>query len=513
MTFDERPTPVLGIDYGRYGVLRVLGVGSFGTVYEAVQRPLGRHIALKVMHPHLVARADIAARFEQEARVAAAVRHANVVEVLDFGTRASVPYVAMELLEGESLLDTLTRERTLSVPVLVDLVMPVLAALSVMHARAVVHCDLKPANIFLSVDNRARIVPKVLDFGISCIRAGGGAAEGRRGRLGTPDDMSPEQVRGGAPLDARADLWALGVTLYEAATGRVPFAGHDVRSVFAAVLDGSFPAPRSLAPDLPERFEAVLLRALSRDPAERFARAIDLARALVPFAGDDGRRVWVEEFGQALPSPSSQPPLAPGPARATPSGAPTPPPPGRRSAPRLAADPRVYLRSVDALARLAPEDADALLSCVRWRGLAPGEVLFREGTPGVTMVFVAEGTLAVCSDAGGQRREFARVGVGHFVGEMACLDPAPRSATVLAATSAVVGELSREGLRTLQAVAPRASSVIVGAVIREVASRLREVEAHIDGALAPPATPPPGAPARGESTGVRRLFDWLRGER
>jgi serine/threonine-protein kinase len=520
MTYEERATPVLGIDYGRYNVLRVLGIGSFATVYEAVQKPLGRHIALKVMHPHLAPRADLAARFEQEARVAAAVRHPNVVEVLDYGERARVPYVAMELLEGETLLDSLVRERTLPVPVLVDIVMPVLAALAVMHPRGVVHCDLKPANVFLTVNQGGRLVPKVLDFGVSSFRAAG-SAEAPGGAIGTPDYMSPEQVRGDVAPDARADLWALAATLYEGVVGRVPFLGANVEEVFAAVLAGTLEAPRAVRPEVPERFESLLLRALSRDPAERFSRAVDLARALVPFAGDEGRRVWIEDFGQALPATTSSPPVVistpPAAASSPPAtrGSPSLTPSRRPFTPRIAADPRVYLRSVEALARLAPDDADALLSCVRWRAFAPGDVLFREGAPGVTLAFVVEGTLTVCSDAGGVRREFTRVGVGHFVGEMACLDPAPRSATVVAATPAVVGEISREGLRTLQMVAPRASSVIVGAIIREVTQRLREVEGRIDAALASTRLAPNQEPDEpvDEPGGVRRLIDWLRGAR
>ncbi len=513
----DRPTPVLGIDYGRYNVRRVLGIGSFGTVYEAVQLPLGRHVALKVMHPHLASRADIVARFETEARVAAAVRHPHVVEVLDFGLRGRIPFMTMELLEGESLLDAIVREQSLPLPVLVDLMLPVLWALQVMHARGVVHRDLKPGNIFLSVGHGARLVPKVLDFGISSFRAANPTSDLPTARIGTPDYMSPEQVRGDAVIDARADLWAIGVTLYECATGRVPFRGADVEAVFEAITEGAFPSARTLRPELPERFEALLARCLSHDPAERFTRAVDLARALVPFAGDEGRRVWTECFGLSLPATTSTPPaLASSPP--SPRNTPSLTPARRPFAPRIAPDPRVYLRSVDALARLSSDDADALLSCVRWRSLAPNEVLFREGAPGVTMVFVVEGAVTVCSESSGVRREFSRVGVGHFLGEMACLDPAPRSATVIAATPTVVGELSRDGLRTLQVVAPQASAAIVGAVIREVAQRLREVETRIDATLratraSQQPTPEVSDTNTSEGSGMRRLLDWLRGAR
>jgi len=179
------------------------------------------------------------------------------------------------------------------------------------------------------------------------------------------------------------------------------------------------------------------------------------------------------------------------------------------AAPRIADDPRRYLQAVDAFARLAPDDVSALLSFVRWRGLRAGEVLFREGAPGSTMVFVVEGSVGVYTEAAGVRQELSRAGVGSFVGEMACLDPSPRSATVEAITPCVVGELSRDAVKTLQTVAPRAAAAIVGAVIRVVVQRIREVDARIDEALAPPPpdTPEPSTHASGS---MQRLFDWLR---
>jgi CRP-like cAMP-binding protein len=183
-------------------------------------------------------------------------------------------------------------------------------------------------------------------------------------------------------------------------------------------------------------------------------------------------------------------------------------------APRLVADPRIYLRAIEVFAHLTEDETEAVMSCIRWRVLGQGEVLFREGSPGVTMMIIVEGSLSVYSTVADIRHEISREGVGHFVGEMACLDPSPRSATVVAATPAVVGEISRDGLHTLQSLSPRVSSLLVGAIIREVTKRLRDVDRRVDEALAPPqkrtsSQPPPS----GDASGMRKLLDWLLGQR
>lgn len=183
---------------------------------------------------------------------------------------------------------------------------------------------------------------------------------------------------------------------------------------------------------------------------------------------------------------------------------------------------REALRQVDAFARVAPGDLDTLLACLRWRTLGAGDVLFRQGEYGDALVVIADGSLAVRVRRGEAEVEVARVGAGELVGEMACVDPAPRSATLMALGPAVVAELSRDALHALRAGAPALSALVVGAVIREVTRRLREIEGRVQCAVTPGASrpppsdppslrPPPSDPGTDERSGLQRLFDRVRG--
>lgn len=175
------------------------------------------------------------------------------------------------------------------------------------------------------------------------------------------------------------------------------------------------------------------------------------------------------------------------------------------------------LRGVGAFARVATADLDTLLTCLRWRTLSPGDVLFQEGEYGDALVIVADGSLSVQVRRGDGPVEIARVGRGELVGEMACVDPAPRSATLVALSPVVVAELSRDALRALRDGAPAVSALVVGAVIREVTRRLREIEGRVDReVVAPSRPPPPSVPSAStgkapERSGLQRLFDRVRG--
>jgi CRP/FNR family cyclic AMP-dependent transcriptional regulator len=178
---------------------------------------------------------------------------------------------------------------------------------------------------------------------------------------------------------------------------------------------------------------------------------------------------------------------------------------------------REGLRSVAAFARAAPADLDTLLACLRWRALSPGDVLFREGDYGDALVVVVEGWLSVQVRGADGPVEVARVGRGELVGEMACVDPAPRSATLVALSPVAAAELSRDALRALRDGAPALSAMVVGAVIREVTRRLRDIEGRVDREVVapsrppPPSSPPPAAAGAPERSGLQRLFDRVRG--
>ncbi len=264
---------VIGRTLGPYQVVQELGRGGMAVVYKAFQPSLRRYVALKVLPDYFQSDPEFVARFQREARAAAQLSHPNVVTIYDVGEQAGVHYIAMEYLEGGSLLDRLARG-PLSPEEALQIVEQVGSALDFAHSRSLIHRDIKPANILFSADGR----PKVTDFGIA--RAGDTSRLTRAGAmLGTPDYMSPEQAQGMA-VDHRADLYALGVILYEMLTGRVPFQADTPHAIVYALIHQPPLPPRQLRPDLSPAVEAVLLKALAKRPNERFQTGAEMAAAL-----------------------------------------------------------------------------------------------------------------------------------------------------------------------------------------------------------------------------------------
>jgi serine/threonine protein kinase len=288
-----RPGDVLG----SYLIERQLGLGGMAVVYEARHRKLGRRVAIKMLLPQHAAHEELAHRFTREGEAAALLDHPNAVAVFDADADArGTPYLVLEYLCGEDLATLLKREGSLSITQTVDLLLPVIAAIAVAHDLGIVHRDLKPENVFLA-RRRSEVVPKVLDFGISKTAA----AEGLKlthsaSLLGTPHYMSPEQTEGASQADARTDQFALGVMLYECVAGRCPFEGNSLFAVLAAVV-GSAPTPLAeLVAELDPSFEAAVMRALSKDPALRFACLRALGSALLPLASASVRVRYAAEL-------------------------------------------------------------------------------------------------------------------------------------------------------------------------------------------------------------------------
>ncbi|MDB4930938.1 MAG: Serine/threonine protein kinase PrkC, regulator of stationary phase [Myxococcaceae bacterium] len=289
------PTLRSGMRFGAYEVVRELGRGAFGTVYEAVRHPLRKRVALKVLNPELVDIPEAVTRFLREAETAAQMRHPYIVDVHDLGTVGDVPYLAMELLDGETLEDRIEREGRLGVETAVDLMLPVISAVGAMHDAGFVHRDLKPSNVFIAQGPHGDH-PKLLDFGIVKVQAHDVALTRTASLLGTPSFMSPEQVREARDIDGRADVWSLGVMLYACVTGAVPFSGTSMFETFDHIMHGPIVAPGTRVGGVPAGFDAVVLRAMKREASARIATARELGRALLPYASPAAQRQWQKEF-------------------------------------------------------------------------------------------------------------------------------------------------------------------------------------------------------------------------
>jgi len=262
---------------GRYALKQKLGEGGLGTVYEAWDPLLSRMVAVKTLQFDIdtPARVSLDALFLNEARAAAGLNHSHIVTVYDAGLSARGVYIAMERLRGRDLRQALHSGWRASPAEVALLVRRVADALGYAHARGVVHCDIKPANIFLTRRDR----PKVLDFGIARVahRAALPALDGMI--AGSPHYQSPEQL-GGSEVDARTDIYALGTVMYELLTGRKAFDGDSLDAIRAAVDGIDPPPPHELETQVPQVLSAIAMRALSRNPVDRFASAAEMSRAL-----------------------------------------------------------------------------------------------------------------------------------------------------------------------------------------------------------------------------------------
>jgi serine/threonine-protein kinase len=266
----------------RYLVTRKVGQGGMGAVYEATHTLIGKRVAVKVLLEKYAQREAIVARLKQEAQLASSIGNEHIIDITDFGTTDDGrTFVVMEFLEGESLAECLARETRLGEKRILKICAQATAALAAAHAKGIVHRDIKPENLFL-LRRKDEDFVKVVDFGISkSLRASSEEEEQPKLTqtgmvLGTPLYMSPEQARGDDMLDARVDVYALGVIMYEAATGRVPFIGNNYLSVISQVLNESPKPLRELRPELSEEFEAVVLRAMEKDRAERYSSANEM---------------------------------------------------------------------------------------------------------------------------------------------------------------------------------------------------------------------------------------------
>ena len=271
-------TDLIGQSLGRYHILEQLGEGGMATVYKAYDTRLERDVAVKVIRIDQFAPAvleRILKRFEREAKALARLTHSNIVHVNDYGEQEGVPYLVMDYLPGGTLKQRLGKPMPWQAAV--KLLLPVAEALDYAHSQNIIHRDIKPSNILLTQNDQ----PMLTDFGIAKILESGETAEltGTGMGVGTPEYMAPEQINARS-VDQRADIYALGVVLYEMVTGRKPFQADTPMAVMIMQARDPLPPPRQFVPDLPESMERMLFKALAKNPEDRYQNMSEFAKAL-----------------------------------------------------------------------------------------------------------------------------------------------------------------------------------------------------------------------------------------
>ncbi|TKD05183.1 serine/threonine-protein kinase [Polyangium fumosum] len=289
---------------GRYRMERPLASGGMGSVWVGRHVTLQTDVAIKFISNESAASQAARARFEREARSAAHLRHPNVVAVQDYGIEDETPYLVMELLRGESLEERILARGRLSLEALAPIVQQMSRGLRKAHEAGVVHRDLKPGNVFLARDDDDEVeVVKILDFGIAKeTDMSLGEATKTSELMGSPHYMSPEQLRSSKKTDVRSDLWSVGVVLYRALTGKIPFPGDTLAEVMVQVFSARVPPATTLVPELPPAIDAFFQRALARNPDDRFQSMRELAEAFQSVASGRGMPA-----APAAPSPADAP--------------------------------------------------------------------------------------------------------------------------------------------------------------------------------------------------------------
>ncbi|MEO8901353.1 MAG: serine/threonine-protein kinase [Polyangiaceae bacterium] len=298
---------------GRYRVQRKIGEGGMGVLYACMDTVLTREVAVKLMRRRLASEPQISERLLREARLAAQLR-SHVAQVFDCGTLDSgEPYIVMELLSGRDLYATLRESGPLSPEALCSAMQQVCAGLMEAHEKGIIHRDLKPENLFCAREPDGSILLKIVDFGVSKQLTGRlRSMTNPTESVGSPQYMSPEQITTPSEVDARTDIWSLGVVMYELLTGSIPFNGPTAAQVCASVLSQSVPAISGFREDVPPALEFIVLRCLEKDRERRFPSVAALSEALasvsaslelpVSIGSDRGIRSGEVEFQERAPA-------------------------------------------------------------------------------------------------------------------------------------------------------------------------------------------------------------------
>ncbi len=325
---------LIGRTLGDFEILAELGRGAMGVVYKARQVSLNRIVAMKVLPPQFTYDESYVARFKREARSAAQLEHPAIISIYEVGERDSFHYIIMRYIEGETLRDIIQREGPMPLQRVINLIAPVVAALDYAHSQGVIHRDIKPSNIMVSRTGSIFLT----DFGLARTVGGDGGLTATGMIMGTPDYMSPEQARGVGNIGAPTDIYALGIVIYQMLTNVLPFEAESTLSMLHARLIEPPKPPRTFRPDLSTAVEAVLLKALAREPEQRYQRAGEMLDALTAsMQAADNQATFVVSRPSApqqpgvpptvITPPGGVPPVPPGSVPPVPPAA-YPPPPG-----------------------------------------------------------------------------------------------------------------------------------------------------------------------------------------
>ncbi len=295
---------LIGQTLGQYQIIAQLGHGGMATVYKAYHPRLDRYVAVKVVHPMFIQDEAFLARFAREAQIVARLDHPHIVPVYDFDEYQGQPYLVMKFIEGTTLKDVLTN-KTLSLDETLKLMPPLADALDYAHRQGVLHRDIKPSNIM--IDSAG--VPYLTDFGLARVVKSGESSLSHDLLLGTPNYISPEQAQGKADITARTDRYSLGIVLYELVTGQLPFSADTPFAVIHSHIYAPPPAPSTINPAIPPAVDAVLMRALAKDPEARYASAAEMVSAFTAAVRDadlNKLNAARDQMRAALPVPAGE---------------------------------------------------------------------------------------------------------------------------------------------------------------------------------------------------------------
>lgn len=443
----EMKTLLAGERFGRYLIVRQIGTGGMAAVYEALHTDLQKRVALKILHPWYSLRNDIVQRFVIEARAASRLAHPHVVSVHDIGVEQSMPFLAMDLLEGQDLLTLSNKQADLPLERIADIFLPIISALATAHEAGILHRDIKPENIFVA-RQPPREHPVLLDFGISKLDAGSGAYSVTTSTeiVGTPAFIAPEVATGGmGKFDARSDQYALGVTLYLITTGALPYDGATVPALLGTIAVGGAKPPSFHRPSLPPAFDAVVLKAMALAPEDRFVSIRALGNALLPFASDVGRSLWSADFPQYGANRSTM-----------------------QFIPFRADD----LRVVQAFEHISDADIERAVALAKLATVASGAALFVQGTRADSCFLLIAGAVEITRTQGADTYEMGTLGPGAIMGLAALWEESSRPVTITAITECTILEISQDAFKTIIKACPSVADALLYEAIALASQRV-----------------------------------------